>query len=109
MAYNYFGQATPQAIGNQMMMPTQDDSALALGAPQQAPVASKMPSMTPDNLQQMAKMMKGQGSGVPDYVQAQGVPANAQSYNTGAGPLPWLQENTLPWQKTLPWLGGGNG
>lgn len=64
MAYNYFGQpAAPQAIGNAMMMPTQDDAALALGQPQQQPpVVSTKPSLSPATLQALAAALKAQGS-----------------------------------------------
>ena len=58
------------------MMPTQDNAALQMGAAQQAPVASQMPSMSPEMLKKMGDMLKSSdapetGSGLtPQYASA---------------------------------------
>lgn len=100
-SYNFFG------MGPGQLQPSQDPALLAQQMQLQeynnptSPNAqsSNVPSIDPKML---AKMMMGGQTGVPMDAQAQGIPANAQSYNLGAGPLPWQAQNALPWS-------GGNG
>lgn len=97
MDHNFFGQSpapqafspTPQQLAQAMQLPEFNNS-----TPQSTADSGK--SSMPD-MGMLAKMLQGQNSGVPPEVVAQGIPQNAMSYNTGAGPLPWLQQNQLPW------------
>lgn len=100
-SYNFFG------LGPGQMAPSQDPALLAqqmalqeYNNPTSSQTQSASGGMGGINPQSLAKMMMSQGSGVPADVQAQGIPANAQSWNTGPGPLPWLPQNALPWSGT---------
>ena len=97
-SYNFFGLSPAQ----QQAPP--DPSILALQAYNNPTSSQAQPSqggggMGGMNPQALAKMMMQQqgGTGVPADAQAQGIPADAMSYNTGQGPLPWQAQNALPW------------
>lgn len=113
-SYNFFGMSPAQ-----QQAPV-DPSLLALQMYNNPTSSQTQPSQSAGaiNPQALAKMMMqnsgGQGNGQPvasDGLQVgqlynggnpNDIPGNAQSYNTGVGPLPWLPQNALPWS-------GGNG
>lgn len=90
--YNFFGQSpqpqafspSPQQLAEMMKLQEYNNPTSA-----NAQASQGGGGMDP---QMMAKMMMGNQSQTPV-----GVPSNAQSWNTGAGPLPWLAQNKLPW------------
>lgn len=111
--YNFFGMGPgqlqpqdPALLAQQMQLQEYNNPTSANSQP------SSAPAIDPKMLAKM--MMQGQQSGQPvasDGLQIgklynggnpNDIPQNAQSYNLGAGPLPWQAQNTLPWS-------GGNG
>lgn len=100
-SYNFFG------MGPGQMAPSQNPALLAQqmqlqeynNPTSQNAQSSQGGGMGGIDPKSIAKMLMSQNgdTGVPMDAQAQGIPANAQSYNLGAGPLPWLPQNALPW------------
>ncbi len=88
-SYNFFG------LGPGQQQAPVDPNILALQAynnPTSPNPQSSQAGGSGINPQALAKMMMANQSQTPA-----GVPSNAQSWNTGAGPLPWLPQNALPW------------
>lgn len=97
--YNFFGQSpapqafspSPQELAMAMQMPEYNNATSPNAQPsQQGGMGGIDPKM-------LGQLMHRGDTGVPMDAQMQGIPANAQSYNLGAGPLPWLPQNALPW------------
>lgn len=89
-SYNFFG------MGPAQMQAPPDPSILALQQYNNPTSSQAQPSSGSNgiNPQALAKMMMNQQQPVQT---PQGVPSDAQSWNTGAGPLPWQSQNALPW------------
>ncbi len=86
-SYNFFG------LGPGQQQAPVDPSILALQQFNNPTSSNAQPSQGGGGIspQALAKMMLCQQQ------PPTGIPSDAQSWNTGAGPLPWLPQNALPW------------